>query len=180
MIPKKWLRSPLRTPFSLISKSYLVQSIPNEELHISVVSVTNPSQALSLVNRVQEHFILIFMCILFVGIIAVTLMGIRNYRPIRKIEHLVREFHKDMEMSVNSMDDVHNTLAAVLEEQQELHKEIQMQTPHAREQVLRKLMSGRLRSGTRSCKADRSRSYSFSCGQLFCHHDRYQNRGFKI
>ncbi|WP_426085067.1 hypothetical protein, partial [Escherichia coli] len=83
--------------------------------------MTNPSQALSLVNRVQEHFILIFMCILFVGIIAVTLMGIRNYRPIRKIEHLVREFHKDMEMSVNSMDDVHNTLAAVLEEQQELH-----------------------------------------------------------
>lgn len=144
--PQEMAQITTQDTFQFNQQKYLVQSIPNEELHISVVSVTNPSQALSLVNRVQEHFILIFMCILFVGIIAVTLMGIRNYRPIRKIEHLVREFHKDMEMSVNSMDDVHNTLAAVLEEQQELHKEIQMQTPHAREQVLRKLMSGRLRS----------------------------------
>ncbi|TXW86165.1 AraC family transcriptional regulator, partial [Klebsiella pneumoniae] len=120
--PQEMAQITTQDTFQFNQQKYLVQSIPNEELHISVVSVTNPSQALSLVNRVQEHFILIFMCILFVGIIAVTLMGIRNYRPIRKIEHLVREFHKDMEMSVNSMDDVHNTLAAVLEEQQELHK----------------------------------------------------------
>ena len=65
--PQEMAQITTQDTFQFNQQKYLVQSIPNEELHISVVSVTNPSQALSLVNRVQEHFILIFMCILFVG-----------------------------------------------------------------------------------------------------------------
>ncbi|MFP9055590.1 AraC family transcriptional regulator, partial [Enterococcus faecalis] len=56
--PQEMAQITTQDTFQFNQQKYLVQSIPNEELHISVVSVTNPSQALSLVNRVQEHFIL--------------------------------------------------------------------------------------------------------------------------
>lgn len=126
--------------------TYFVQAITNKELNISVVAVANPNQALASVNRVQEQFVLVFIAILFTGITAVVMLGLRSYRPIRKIENLVQEFHRDPKMTLHSMDDVHNTLAAFLVEHQELHQEVRLQTPHAREQVLRKLMSGRFRS----------------------------------
>ncbi|MBM9832841.1 AraC family transcriptional regulator, partial [Enterococcus faecalis] len=126
--------------------TYFVQAIANKELNISVVAVANPNQALASVNRVQEQFVLVFIAILFTGITAVVMLGLRSYRPIRKIENLVQEFHRDPKMTLHSMDDVHNTLAAFLVEHQELHQEVRLQTPHAREQVLRKLMSGRFRS----------------------------------
>ena len=75
--------------------TYFVQAIANKELNISVVAVANPNQALASVNRVQEQFVLVFIAILFTGITAVVMLGLRSYRPIRKIENLVQEFHRD-------------------------------------------------------------------------------------
>lgn len=130
----------------LEKQDYLIEQLVNPELKLSFVSVSNPAKALEKINEMQRSFIYIFATILSLGSLTVFYFGLAAWKPIRKIEYLVREYNKDPKVYLNSIEDVHDNLQVFLAEHQELHKEIQMQTPHAREQVLRKLLSGRLKA----------------------------------
>ncbi|KAF1303201.1 helix-turn-helix domain-containing protein [Enterococcus sp. JM9B] len=131
--------------FQFKNQKYLTQVLHNEGLQLTFVSVTNPAKALAIVNQVQTRFILIFLGILLVGLVVVSLIGLYSYRPVQKIKRLVDSYNQNG-TSVNSMGDVHESIVQFLNEQQELHEEIRLQTPHAREQVLRKLLSDRFKS----------------------------------
>ncbi|WP_430611022.1 helix-turn-helix domain-containing protein [Enterococcus sp. DIV0876] len=128
------------------NQKYFIQSLPNTDLGISVVSVTNMESALKSVNRVQNSFFITFIIMLILGIIVVVFIGRRSYRPIERIERLVRQYNAEIAESALSIEEVHTTLEDFFTKHQELHREIQLQTPHAREQVLRKLISDRFYS----------------------------------
>jgi len=127
-------------------QNYLIQSLPNSDLGISVVSVTNMDSALKSVNRVQNSFFATFVIMLAIGVVVVVIMGRRSYRPIERIEKLVRKHTPETAVSTLSIEDVHTTLEDFFAKHQALHQEIQLQTPHAREQVIRKLISDRFES----------------------------------
>ena len=130
--------------FEFQNQKYLIETLENRNLDISFVSVTNPSKALSQINQMQSRFISIFLAIFFFGMAAVVFLGKQAYRPLRKIDDLVKQY-ENQNGKVGKGENVHQTIASFLVENQELHEEIKRQTPHAREQVLRKLLGGRFK-----------------------------------
>lgn len=124
-----------------------ISVLNDTELGLKYVALTNTRQALSGVQQVQRRFMVIMVIILAVGILFVIFTGIRQYRPIRELERLMEKQLGTLE-DEESLDDfarIQQHVTTFLEQNRELHQEIRRQTPHAREQVLRKLLMGRFK-----------------------------------
>ncbi|WP_270789109.1 helix-turn-helix domain-containing protein [Enterococcus diestrammenae] len=125
---------------------YLTQTLSNPDLGLTYVSLVNPDQALQNINQVQKKFMFFILGTLLFGGVLVFLIGRSNYRPIQRLEKLMAEYdEEDESLGDKKPLQVHERLAGFLSENKELHEEIKKQTPHAREQVLRKLVGGRIK-----------------------------------
>lgn len=144
--PAKLLNMAEKSEFTFERQTYLVQLMKNETFNLSYIAVTNPKNALASVNHMQYNFVAIFLILLLAGMGAVIILGRRSYQPVQKMESLIRE-HLDTKIParMESMADVEKHISDFLNENKALQQEIKLQTPHAREQVLRKLINGRLK-----------------------------------
>ncbi|EMF0166066.1 AraC family transcriptional regulator [Enterococcus hirae] len=127
-------------------RNYLVQSLNSRDLNMSFVSVMDPSQALTKINTIHQKFLKLFFVIFVFGLVLVVIIGTRFSQPIRNIEKLIDQYYRNKIGVAVSNGNVYETLAQFLNEHEELHKEIKRQTPHAREQVLRKILGGKFKS----------------------------------
>lgn len=128
---------------------FMTQQLENTGLGLSYIGVVNPDKALATINRVQQKFLYFILGTLLLGSVLVFVLGRYNYRPIQRLEQLMEEYDdENAETHVSgerSGIQVHERVSRFLNENKELHEEIQRQTPHAREQVLRKLIGGRIK-----------------------------------
>lgn len=125
-------------------KEYLVNVTQDTDFGLTFVAITNPSEPLLAVQTIHTRFIGIFILIFIIGIGLVFLIGRKRYLPIKKLEKLL-EKQKQPGASNHFSDDferLNQQVKFFLEENQELHQEIRRQTPQAREQVIRKLLTG--------------------------------------
>lgn len=126
-------------------RNYLVQSLNSRDLNMSFVSVMDPSQALTKINTIHQKFLKLF-CDICVWSSACSDYRYSFSQPIRNIEKLIDQYYRNKIGVAVSNGNVYETLAQFLNEHEELHKEIKRQTPHAREQVLRKILGGKFKS----------------------------------
>lgn len=128
---------------------YMTQKLENKGLGLSYIGVVNPDRALQTINRVQQKFLYFIFATLLLGGVLVYILGRYNYRPIQRLEQLMEEYDDENADSRFTGErpgiQVHERVSRFLNENKELHQEIQRQTPHAREQVLRKLIGGRIK-----------------------------------
>ena len=121
-------------------KRYLIQSLKNPYLNLSLLSLVDPTTALLTIERVQTKMIVLILVILFMGLVIVVLFSMRNLRPIQKIEYLAQQFQEDPTLTVSSLKEVSDTLAKFLIAHQKLTIQNQLQIPYAREQVFQRLL----------------------------------------
>lgn len=136
-----------KTSYQTKEGTVRISSLYDATFSLRYVALTNTSQALSHVQSVQKRFQIVMVTILALGILLVILAGVRQYRPIFELE---RKMEKQLELQdeKEDLDDfarIQQHVATFLEQNKELHQEIRRQTPHAREQVLRKLLMGRFK-----------------------------------
>ncbi|MDU1850302.1 helix-turn-helix domain-containing protein [Enterococcus durans] len=125
-------------------KRYLIQSLKNPYLNLSLLSLVDPTTALLTIERVQTKMIVLILVILFMGLVIVVLFSMRNLRPIQKIEYLAQQFQEDPTLTVSSLKEVSDTLAKFLIAHQKLTIQNQLQIPYAREQVFQRLLNSQL------------------------------------
>ena len=125
-------------------KRYLIQSLKNTYLNLSLLSLVDPTSALLTIERVQTKMIILILVILFMGLMIVVLFSLRNLRPIQKIEYLAQQFQEDPTLTVSSLKEVSDTLAKFLIAHQKLTIQNQLQIPYAREQVFQRLLNSQL------------------------------------
>lgn len=125
-------------------KRYLIQSLKNPYLNLSLLSLVDPTSALLTIERVQTKMIVLILVILFMGLMIVVLFSMRNLRPIQKIEYLAQQFQEDPTLTVSSLKEVSDTLAKFLIAHQKLTIQNQLQIPYAREQVFQRLLNSQL------------------------------------
>src|SRR5699024_10818837 len=145
--PKKMATLIKQDSFKTDEGTLRISTLDDPSLNLRYIALTNTSRALSSVQEVQNRFMGIMGVILAVGILLVVLTGISQYRPFRDLE---RRMEKQLGESdeENSLDDfvrIQQHVTTFLEQNKELHQEIRRQAPHAREQVLRKLLMGRFK-----------------------------------
>lgn len=126
---------------------YRVSVVRDEDFDLTYLALTNSNSALSDVKAVQQGLLGIVLILLASGIAIVFFIGKRQYKPIQELEKLMEQQIGNASSDEESYD-IHNIgsqVANFLQENKELHQEIRRQTPHAREQVLRKLLMGRFK-----------------------------------
>lgn len=126
---------------------YRVSVVKDEDFDLTYLALTNSNSALSDVKAVQQGLLGIVFVLLASGIAIVFFIGKRQYKPIHELEKLMEQQIGNA-TSDDEAYDIHNIgsqVASFLQENKELHQEIRRQTPHAREQVLRKLLMGRFK-----------------------------------
>ncbi|HIZ53731.1 MAG TPA: AraC family transcriptional regulator [Candidatus Enterococcus avicola] len=126
---------------------YRVSVVRDEDFDLTYLALTNSNSALSDVKAVQQGLLGIVLILLASGIAIVFFIGKRQYKPIQELEKLMEQQIGNATSDEESYD-IHNIgsqVANFLQENKELHQEIRRQTPHAREQVLRKLLMGRFK-----------------------------------
>jgi AraC-like DNA-binding protein len=127
--------------------TFLVNTSEDEDFGIRYISLTNTEQALSDVRTVHYRLMALVLSILALGLAIVFLIGRRQYKPIHELEKLMEKQLGGVR-EAEELDDfvrMEQHVTSFLQQNKELHQEIRRQTPHAREQVLRKLLMGRFK-----------------------------------
>lgn len=125
----------------------LVEQMKNQTLNLDYLVLTSPQNALRPINRMQKSFLLTVLLILLAGLLVVFLVGKKNYQPIENLLNSVKGYLETEDNSkIANLKDVQTHITSFLSENKALHEEIKLQTPHAREQLLRKLVNGRLKN----------------------------------
>ncbi len=145
--PKEVAQLFQQTTYKTPEATMMVNTSEDPDFGIRYIALTNTEQALSDVRSVHYRFMALVLFVLALGVAVVIFVGRRQYRPIHELEKL-------MEKQLGSVDDddslddfgrMEQRVTSFLQQNKELHQEIRRQTPHAREQVLRKLLMGRFR-----------------------------------
>lgn len=126
---------------------YRVSVVKDEDFDLTYLALTNSNSALSDVKAVQQGLLGIVLILLASGIAIVFFIGKRQYKPIQELEKLMEQQigNATSDEEFYNIHNIGSQVASFLQENKELHQEIRRQTPHAREQVLRKLLMGRFK-----------------------------------
>lgn len=125
----------------------LIEQMKNKTLDLDYLVLTNPKNAMKTINNMQKSVLFRVVIVLIVGLLVAFLISKRNYRPIENLLNSVKGYlEAEDTANITNLKDVQTHLASFLSENKALHEEIKLQTPHAREQVLRKLINGQLKN----------------------------------
>ena len=126
---------------------YRISVVEDQDFGIRYVALTNSSLALKDVKRARMQSLFFVLLLLMAGIAIVIFITKRQYKPIRELEKLMEQQigSPSADEELGSIDQIGNQVVTFLKQNKELHQEIRRQTPHAREQVLRKLLMGRFK-----------------------------------
>ncbi|MHC5269745.1 helix-turn-helix domain-containing protein [Enterococcus sp. LJL98] len=126
---------------------FRVTAVQDEDFGITYLAMTDASLALKDVKATQMRSLLLVLFLLGAGVSVVFFISRRQYKPIHELEKLMEQQVGDVaaDEELDSLDKIGYQVVTFLKQNKELHQEIRRQTPHAREQVLRKLLVGRFR-----------------------------------
>lgn len=126
---------------------FRIAVVKDDDFGLTYLALTNSNLALSEVKSVQQGLLIVVLLLLASGVAIVLFIGKRQYKPIHELEKLMEEQVGRLAANddLDSLDKIGYQVASFLQENKELHQEIRRQTPHAREQVLRKLLMGRFK-----------------------------------
>ncbi|MCD5001901.1 AraC family transcriptional regulator [Enterococcus saccharolyticus] len=125
----------------------LVNTSEDQDFGIRYIALTNTEVALSEVRTIHYRLMALVLSILALGLAIVFFIGRRQYKPIHELEKLMEKQLGGVR-EAEELDDfvrMEQHVTSFLKQNKELHQEIRRQTPHAREQVLRKLLMGRFK-----------------------------------
>ncbi|WP_438760697.1 AraC family transcriptional regulator [Enterococcus sp. AZ194] len=122
-----------------------VNQLKDTDFGIRYVSFTNTSQVFKELNQTNSIVLLIVFVVLIAGIGAILTIGRRQYKPIRKIEKMLKNQTDDFTETngLSDFDEFEYHVSNFLKQNEQLHQEVLRQTPYAREQVIRRLLMGR-------------------------------------
>lgn len=137
------MKSSIRTSEGL----YRVSVVEDKDFGIRYVSLTDSSLALKEVKRARMQSMVFVFLLIALGVAVVVFITKRQYKPIRELEKLMEQQTGATipEEELGDFDYIGNQVVTFLKQNKKLHQEIRRQTPHAREQVLRKLLMGRFK-----------------------------------
>lgn len=127
--------------------TFRISTVQDEDFGITYLALTNGSLALKDVKNTQMRSLLLVLFLLGTGVAIVIFISRRQYRPIHELEKLMEQQIGNVtsDEELDSLDKIGHQVVTFLKQNKELHQEIRRQTPHAREQVLRKLLMGRFK-----------------------------------
>jgi two-component system response regulator YesN len=131
--------------FSYAGKSYTVKKLKDNNLDLDFIGLVNSNKALSQVNRMNKTFKNLFIIISLLGLFIIFIFGKHTFTTINNIERLMTNYFKDTKRNITNQK-IDEQLSLFLNENNSLKNEIRLQTPHAKEQVLRKILNGRLKN----------------------------------
>ena len=136
-----------KTHVKIEQQDYQIQALDKSSFDLAYISLVDPNNALDSVNQVQRNLLYFIGFILIIGAIVVYVLGRRSYQPMRQLEKLIANYTtQEVKEGEYAPSFVHERIEQFLDENKALHQEIKRQTPHAREQVLRKLIGDRIKT----------------------------------
>ena len=122
-----------------------IDTLEDEDFDLTYVALTDVDEVFKELNRTNRYVLVIVFFVMVLGVGVVLFIGRKQYKPIRKLEKLLKSSvtAEDVIENVDSFDHFEYHVSHFLKQNENLHEEIRRQTPYAKEQVLRRLMMGR-------------------------------------
>lgn len=128
------------------NKKYLVSTAKNKTYGLTYITLIDAKQAYAPVKKIHYWMMCGLLIMFVIGTIVAAYLGRRHYKPIQKLETVIQQ-QIGLVTETESLDDfdrIEQQLSQFFEQNQQLLEEIKRQTPYAREQVLRRLLNGKL------------------------------------
>jgi len=135
-----------RDKITLNKQKYLVSRAQNKLYGLTYITLMDAKQAYHPIKKMHYWMMLGLLIVFVIGTIVATYLGRRHYKPIQQLEAAIQQQMGAVQEtdSLDDFDRIEQQLSQFFEQNQQLLEEIKRQTPYAREQVLRRLLNGKL------------------------------------
>ncbi|GAB2542350.1 cache domain-containing protein [Gracilibacillus alcaliphilus] len=127
----------------LDNKEYSISSVTSEVSGWTFVTIMDTDQFTDRVIQQETLWGVLCMILLIIGVTVAVLMAQNQYRPIERLAKLTKNNQPAANWSDrNEIETIHQTIADMMEDRQQLSETIDLQEPYAKGQLLHNMLKG--------------------------------------
>lgn len=121
---------------------YTFSVVPSNVTGWTFVTVMPTEQFYKKMSTLKDSIILILVIIAIIGLVVVTFASFKQYKPLNLLVQFLR--NNDWTKKIKKLDDIHSEIVSILEEKEQMKKELIAHKPFVQNQFLSNLLKGEI------------------------------------